>query len=157
MLSGIIIINLIGLINYKFYCENAFWLNCISGLSFLGSLRDLGMLKLFKFCDISKYAIYSMILFLPVYIIVYFLFGSEPKGNLIFQIFIGLIAIFLTLMLYLKKYPNCTMTNYIKAKQYSISIWNCFLKSLAKNNFQCESALEEYKHKRKKFHNERTN
>jgi hypothetical protein len=157
ILSGIMIVNLIGLINYPWYLENAFWLNCMLGLSFLNTLRDLAMLKLFKFCEVSKYAVYSMVIFVPVYLLIFSIYGYEPKGNLAFQLFVGIIAMVLTIKAYIKKYPNCTMTNYIRAKQYSISIWNCFLKSLAKNNFQCETALEDYKHKRKKYHNERTN
>jgi hypothetical protein len=156
-LSGIMLINCIGLSNYEYYKQNAFWLNCMLGLSFLSVLRDLAMLELFKFCQISKYAVYSMIIFVPVYLILFSIFGYEPKGNLIFQLFIGCIAMVLTLMFYTKKYPNCTMTNYIKAKQYSISIWNCFLKSLAKNNFECNDALEDYKQKRSKYHGERIN
>jgi hypothetical protein len=47
------------------------------------------------------------------------------------------------------------MTNYIRAKRYSLSIWNCFLKSLAKHNFQCETALEDYQKKRNEYHAKR--
>jgi hypothetical protein len=110
------------------------------------------MLKLFNFCGVSKYAVYSMVIFVPVYILIFSIYGYEPKGNLAFQLFVGIIAMALTIKAYIKKYPNCTMTNYIRAKQYSLSIWNCFLKSLAKNNFQCEVALEDYKEQRKKYH-----
>jgi hypothetical protein len=157
MLVGIMIVNIFGLVNYDLYCKNAFWLNCFVGLSFLNSLRDISMIHLFKFCDISKYAAYSMLLFMPIYLLIFLIFGYEAKGNLIFQLVIGAVALGLTFKAYIKKYPNCTMTNYIRAKQYSISIWNCFLKSLAKNNFECNDALEDYKQKRSKYHGERIN
>ena len=156
-LSGIVIANIISLINYDFYSENLFWISCFVGISFFSCLQNIAMVKLFKFCEISKYASYSMFLFIPFYIIDYLIFESESTANIIFQIVVGIVALILTAIAYIKKYPDCTFTKYIKAKKYSIDIWNTFLNSLAKNNFDCENALEDYKHQRQQYHAKRFN
>jgi hypothetical protein len=156
-LLGIISADVISLISFEFYIKYYTWICILVGMSVLNSLQSLALIKLFKFCEISKYAVYSNLIFIPTFLVDYLIFGYETKGYRILQILIAIVAIFLTVKAYIKKYPNCTMTNYIKAKKYSLSIWNSFLKSLAKNNFQCETALEDYKHKRKKYHDERTN
>ena len=149
--------NILSLISYEFYSNNFFWISCFFGSTLISSVQNIAMVHLFKFCEISKYASYAILIFLPVYIIDFLIFGTESIANILFQLIIGLVALFLTLLAYIKKYPNCTITNYIRAKQYSLSIWNCFIRSLAKNNFQCETALEEYKHQRKNYHAKRIN
>ena len=152
---AIIIVDIISLVNYEFYYNYYVYISIAVGMSVLNALDKRAMIRLFSFCDISRYSVYTLISFIPIFIIDYWIFGYESKNNRILQIVIGVVALVLTVKAYIKKYPNCTMTNYIKAKQYSLSIWNCFLKSLAKNNFQCENALEDYKQKRSKYHAKR--
>ena len=152
ILSGIIIADIISLISFEFYSKYYTWICILVGMSFLNALQSIALIKVFNFCSVSKYAAYSILLFIPTFVIDYLIFGYETKGYRILQILIGVVALFLTLKAYIKKYPNCTMTNYIRAKQYSLQIWNCFIRSLAKNNFQCEVALEDYKEQRKKYH-----
>ncbi len=149
---AIIIVDIISLVSYEFYYNYYVYISIAVGMSVLNALDKRAMIRLFNFCDISRYCVYALISFIPIFIIDYWIFGYESKYNRILQVAIGGVAIWLTIKAYNKKYPNCTMTNYIRAKQYSLQIWKCFIRSLAKNNFQCEVALEDYKEQRKKYH-----
>lgn len=148
----IVVINIYSLFNYDSYSKNAYWINMFVGISAVQILRDLALVKLFSFCEVSKYSCYAILSFIPIYLIIYSVYGVETKENIIYQIIVGITALFITLVAYIKKYPQCRLSIYLKAKKYSIELWNSFLMSLAKNNFSCYDALNDYKEKRKIYH-----
>ncbi len=145
----IVVINVYSLFNYESYCKNAYWINMLVGISAVQILRDLALVYTFKFCELSKYSCYAILSFIPVYLIIYSIYGTETKGNILYQIIVGITALFITLIAYIHKYPQCQLSIYLKAKKYSIELWNSFLLSLAKNKFSCYDALDDFKEKRK--------
>jgi hypothetical protein len=156
-LALIVLINAISLVSYQTYIENTYWINMFVGISVVQSMRDLAMVKLFNFCSVSRYSVYAILSFAPIYLLDYIIFGQETIANIIFQIVVGIFALIITFIAYIKKYPNCKMTIWLRAKKYSLEIWNTFLQSLAKNNFKCESAFKDFTIKRQHYHNGKTN
>lgn len=144
-------INLLSIFNFDFYSNNAYWINMFVGISLVQILRDLAMVYTFKFCEVSKYSVFAILSFIPIYIVIYLIYGKETNGNIIYQTIVGIIAFGITLYAYIKKYPSCRFSIYIKAKQYYIILWNSFLISLSKNKFRFSDALEDFKEKRKKL------
>jgi hypothetical protein len=132
-------------------------MTCFVGLSFIGAIQNVCLVRLFSFCEISKYASYALLIFIPIYLIDYLIFGIESIANIVFQLTVGIYALGLTVKAYLLKYPNCTVTNYLNAKKYTVQIWQDFIFSLAKKKLKCADALDDYQLKRERYHDRKIN
>jgi hypothetical protein len=103
---AIIIVDIISLISYEFYYKYYVYISIGVGMSVLNAADKRAMARLLPYCSISKFAVYALISFIPIFIIDYWIFGYESKYNRILQIAIGVVALLLTLKVYIKKYPS---------------------------------------------------
>ena len=105
-------------------------------------------LAYFPFCKVSRITAYCQVIF----VLFYKYIEDDDIYNILFQLGVGGLALLFTLYFYVKKNPKCKFSLYIYAKLYTIILWEQFLKSFSKSNFNCEKAFEDYQYKRKKHY-----
>jgi len=140
-----LIINTLYFVNKPFYIRNGFEIDNSIGTSLIYSVFFVVYTFYYRFCSVSR--ITACVQF--IFALVYFFYKKDDVYNISFQWGFGFLALLFTSFFYVKKYPNCKFSLYIKAKIYTIKLWEQFLNSLSKHNFNCEKALTDYQHKRK--------
>ena len=137
-------------LNKEFYTEFSFYINSTMGLSVIFAFFLVLYTSYFSFCSVSRITAWTQLIITLAYLII----QEDNVYNIVFQTIIMFLALLFTAYFYIKKYPNCKVAIYVNAKIYTAKLWNEFLESLSKNQFNCEKALNDYQHKRK-IHYER--
>lgn len=137
--------NILYFVNKEYYIQNSFYISNTIGGSLIFSLFLVLYTSCFKFCSVSKLTAYMQLIIAVSYLVI----QNDNIYNIIFQTIIMILALIFTFYLYIKKNPNCAISLYLKARFYTAKLWEQFLLSLSKHNFNCERALNDYQQKRK--------
>lgn len=143
-----LLINLIYFINKDFYVDYSFYFSNMFGQSLIFSLFLVLYTYFFKFCSILRITAITQLIICILYLII----QNDNIYNILFQIIVAVLSLLMTVYYYVKKYPKCRISLYIKAKKYSLYLWNIFLKALTNTGFDCEKGLREYKLNRENFY-----
>lgn len=138
-------INGIYFINESLYNYYSFYFANTLGTSFIFSFFLVIYTSYFKFCSVSKIASYAQMLLSIAYLVI----QKDDVYNIVFQSVVMIMTLIITGYYYVKKYPKCKFSLYVKGLEYSVKLWKSFLASLSNSNFECEKAFEDYKLKRK--------
>jgi hypothetical protein len=88
---------------------------------------------------------------------VFYYLNVPDVYTVITQTTLAVIGICSFVYLYMKKYPNCHISLWVRAKKRGVIIFGSFVKLFVGNGFDCGKALEDLKEKqyRKHLSNER--
>ncbi len=106
LVIGQIGVNMLYFLSKPTYLELGFYLNTFFGTNVFFSIFLVAFTFCFKFCSVSKWASIAELLFAINFMVV----KEDNLYNILFQIIVGLIAIIVTLIAYVKKFPKCNFS-----------------------------------------------
>lgn len=136
LIAGQVLVNLIYFISPKFYASAGFYLGLSFGTNAAVAIFLTVLTFRLRFCDISRVCAIGQCIFALVYGII----GQDNIYNIVIQIFVGTLVLFITFLQYIKKFPMCRM-----------SLFFSFLDSLRRNNCDCNAALSHWDEKTKRL------
>jgi hypothetical protein len=122
-------VNLLSFVSPKLYNELGFYLNTFFGTNVLFAVFLVLFTFLLRFCEVSRWAAIAELLFALNFLIV----KQDNLYNIMFQIIVGIIAITLTFIYYIKKFPFCRL-----------SLLTGFLGSVVASGCSCEKGLSRW-------------
>lgn len=105
LVSGQVFANLLYFVWYDAYISAAFYLNHFFGCNMLFAIFLLSFTYWFKFCSVSRATAWAELLFALNFLIV----QEDNLYNILFQVIVGSIALFLTSKYFVKKFPLCSL------------------------------------------------
>lgn len=129
LVAGQVLVNLLYFVAREFYISTGFYLNTFFGTNVLFAVFLVVFTYMFKFCTISRWAAFAELAFAANYMIV----KQDNLYNILFQIIVGVVAIFLTFWGYIKKFPLCKLSLVIN-----------FLRSVMQKR-SCEKGIDHWK------------
>lgn len=126
LVSCQVIVNLLYFVWFNAYINAAFYLNTFFGTNVLFAVFLLAFTYWFRFCAVSRYSAWAEILFALNYMIV----QQDSLYNILFQIIVGTIAIFLTTRFFVIRFPLCSVALVVR-----------FLKSVTQTG-SCKRGLD---------------
>jgi hypothetical protein len=127
----------------KLYAASGFYLNTFFGTNVLFAVFLVIFTHMFAFCSVSRLCAYAELAFGVYYLVI----QRDDLYNILFQITVGLVALFWTLRIYVKKFPFCDFSSLLR---FLGNVWE---------EGSCRKGLEKYdrqdhKRIRQLFHHE---
>lgn len=116
-----VLVNIFALIDRGSYNAVGFYLNTFLGTNVLFSFFMLAFTFSFRFCAVSRWAAIAEVLFGLNYLII----QQDNLYNIIFQIIVGLISLWLTYRYFTIKFPLCRISLLHKFFSYTILTGSC--------------------------------
>lgn len=126
-------VNFIGIYANDFYNAYGLYLNTLFGNNMLVALFMLGYTFHSRFCKVSRAAAIAEVLFGIAYMVI----GEDNVYNITLQIIIGLLALAVCFMVYIKIFPDC-----------NVSLAKDYFKNLINQRGDCKEALNEWERDR---------
>ena len=98
--------NLLALISVNTYLSIGWYLNLFIGTNVMFAVFLAAFTFSFNFCNVSRAASIAEVLFALNYLIV----QQDNLYNILFQVIVGLAALFITYRYYIKKFPLCRLS-----------------------------------------------
>lgn len=88
------------------YYETAFYLNLFLGTNFLFAFFLLAFTFMFRFCAVSRWTAGAECVFAVLYLII----QQDNFYNIVLQIAVGILALIITVIHYVTKFPGCNFS-----------------------------------------------
>lgn len=120
--------NILYFIDPDLYFKYGFYLNTFVGTNVLFALFLVAFTLMFRFCTISRWAAFAELLFALYYLVI----QKDDVYNIVFQITGGAIALIVTGIHYVKRFPLC-----------KLSLLASFFKSMFSTG-SCDEAIRDW-------------
>lgn len=144
---GLILAHIIYFVSEDMFNVMSPYLSTIFGVQLLAAIKNLRLTYRFHFCSVTKFNDWCYLLICITYMLFYWL-RIPDIYTVVIQTILAVMGLFSFIYLYTKKYPNCWISLYLKAKKKSAIIFGIFAKAFISNKFNCEKALDELKKQR---------
>lgn len=114
-------VNIMSFVWLDGYMKYAFYLNHFFGCNMLFAVFMVAFTHWFKFCALSRYAAWAELLFGINYLFV----QEDNLYNILFQIIVGSVALLLTSIHYVKKFPFCKLSLVVSFLSSIFSTGSC--------------------------------
>jgi len=123
------------------------YLSSLFGIQFLMAIKTLRLTYRFNFCSLTKFNDWCYLLICVTYMLFYWLRVPDVY-TVVVQTVLASIGLFSFIFLYTKKYSDCWISLYLRARKKTLVIFGIFAKAFIVNGLSCEKALDEFKKNR---------